>query len=94
MTAKEFAEFHHRNQLYGGNPYPYHLEWVYDTLVFFEQTDSAILDASWLHDVVEDTDVTIEDIEKEFGAEVAEYVWAVTGIGNNRLERNSNVYVG
>ena len=33
---------------------------------------------AWLHDVVEDTDVTLEEIEKEFGKETVEAVNAIT----------------
>lgn len=34
--------------------------------------DSIVLAAAYLHDTVEDTDATIEDIEKEFGREVCD----------------------
>ena len=39
---------------------------------------SAMISAGFLHDVVEDTDVTIEEIEKLFGAEVRQLVEGVT----------------
>lgn len=48
--------------------------------------------ASWLHDIVEDTKTSLEEIHQEFGSDVANYVNAVTGIGKNRKERNQNVY--
>jgi GTP pyrophosphokinase len=37
-----------------------------------------MLAAAWLHDTVEDTSATLEDIEREFGAEVAAVVDGVT----------------
>src|SRR5438874_5115167 len=37
---------------------------------------------SLLHDTVEDTDVTLEDIEREFGAEIARIVDGLTKISN------------
>lgn len=40
--------------------------------------DSAMIAAGFLHDVVEDTDVTLEEIEKLFGAEVRQLVEGVT----------------
>ncbi|MDR1805642.1 MAG: bifunctional (p)ppGpp synthetase/guanosine-3',5'-bis(diphosphate) 3'-pyrophosphohydrolase [Clostridium sp.] len=47
--------------------------------------DAPALAAALLHDVVEDTDVTIEDIEKLFGAEVAVLVSGVTKLGKVQL---------
>lgn len=43
--------------------------------------DSKAIAASLLHDVVEDTDATLEDIKREFGEEVALLVDGVTKIG-------------
>ncbi len=43
--------------------------------------DSQSISAALLHDVVEDTDATVEDIKQEFGAEVALLVDGVTRIG-------------
>ncbi len=42
--------------------------------------DEISIAAALLHDVVEDTDYTIEDINKLFGKEVGEIVWGVTKI--------------
>ncbi|WP_027953292.1 HD domain-containing protein [Halobacillus kuroshimensis] len=44
---------------------------------------AALICAGWLHDVVEDTEVTIEDIRKQFGNQVTELVAAHTE--NKRL---------
>ncbi len=43
--------------------------------------DSEAIAAALLHDVVEDTDVTLEEIEKEFGKDVALLVDGVTKMG-------------
>ncbi len=43
--------------------------------------DSESIAAALLHDVVEDTDATVDDIKEEFGAEVALLVDGVTKIG-------------
>jgi guanosine-3',5'-bis(diphosphate) 3'-pyrophosphohydrolase len=45
-----------------------------------QHLDSASIACGLLHDVVEDTDVTIADIEREFGAEVATIVDGLTKI--------------
>ena len=39
-----------------------------------------MLAAAWLHDVVEDTPVTLQDIEFTFGSEVAELVENLTDV--------------
>lgn len=64
---------HHGQIDKGGMPYifhPYHLA---------EQMDDEISTcAALLHDVVEDTDVTFEDLEKEFPTEVIEVLKLLT----------------
>lgn len=42
-------------------------------------SDQNMLAAAALHDTVEDTAITVEDIRREFGDEIAEYVKAETG---------------
>ena len=43
--------------------------------------DDATICAALMHDLAEDTDVTIEDISKEFSPEIAEMVNGVTKLG-------------
>lgn len=45
--------------------------------------DDDILCAACLHDVLEDTETTIEEIEEEFGPRVANLVFEVTKTGKN-----------
>ncbi|MFI5280705.1 MAG: HD domain-containing protein, partial [Gemmatimonadales bacterium] len=47
-----------------------------------QHLDSASIACGLLHDVAEDTDVTIADLEKEFGAEVATIVDGLTKISS------------
>jgi GTP diphosphokinase / guanosine-3',5'-bis(diphosphate) 3'-diphosphatase len=46
------------------------------------QLDTVTVASGLIHDVVEDTDVTVADIEREFGKEIAQIVDGLTKIGN------------
>lgn len=48
--------------------------------------------AGLLHDVPEDTDVTLEEIEKEFGAEISHMVDGVTKLGKLKLRGSHEEY--
>lgn len=91
QEARRFAEERHGDQLYGDRPYTVHLEAVRAVLRDFGH-DGAIAAAAWLHDVVEDTPTTREEVAERFGEEVASLVWAVTGVGRNRKERCASAY--
>jgi (p)ppGpp synthase/HD superfamily hydrolase len=73
--AKQFAEQAHHGQVRkaGNVPYITHPIRVAERL---EQTGASdeLVSAAYLHDVVEDTPVEIEEIEQEFGHRVAELV--------------------
>jgi GTP pyrophosphokinase len=78
MKAYEFAKNSHKKQLrLSGENYIIHPMEVAYTLADLEMDDSTIA-AALLHDVVEDTDVTNQDIIDEFGEEIAEMVSGVT----------------
>jgi GTP pyrophosphokinase len=72
------AEYAHRNQYRAsGAPYVLHPIAVAEILVDLNvDTDSIV--TALLHDTVEDTDVTLEDLETKFGAEIAKLVNGVT----------------
>ena len=79
--AKSYATLHHivkKGQMYGVLPYTHHLQAVEGVLREFGETRTELLVAAWLHDIVEDTDVKIRDIEENFGEEVAHLVEGVT----------------
>ncbi|MGI8383230.1 RelA/SpoT family protein [Robertmurraya sp. P23] len=79
--AYEFAKHAHREQYRkSGEPYIIHPIQVAGILADLEM-DPATVASGFLHDVVEDTDVTIEDLAKEFGEEVAMLVDGVTKLG-------------
>jgi (p)ppGpp synthase/HD superfamily hydrolase len=73
--AERFAVGAHRRvdhrRKYSGQPYDAHLRAVAE-LVGTVSSDPEMLAAAWLHDVLEDTPATYEDVEREFGVEVAD----------------------
>jgi (p)ppGpp synthase/HD superfamily hydrolase len=87
--AKILAIDAHKNQKYGVHPYVTHLADVVARVKTITQ-DPEIIAAAWLHDTVEDTDVTLEQIKQQFGDNVANIVWAVTGRGESRKEKMAN----
>lgn len=81
ISSYEFAAKAHANQLRSsGEPYITHpLAVAYILLEFGMDTDTIC--AALLHDVVEDTDVTLDEIKKLFGQDVAMLVDGVTKLG-------------
>lgn len=75
--AKELALAAHGDQRYGAAPYRVHLEQVEAVVRRFAH-DEVMRAAAWLHDAVEDTGLTIEEVAAAVGPEVAAIVAAVT----------------
>ena len=76
--AYEYAQAAHANQKRAsGEPYFIHPCAVADILMDLG-LDAATIAAALLHDVIEDTESTAEDIKREFGAEVLGLVSGVT----------------
>lgn len=79
--AYELAAKAHATQFRkSGEPYIIHPVGVAAILVGL-QMDDKTLAAAFLHDVVEDTDYTLEDIKSQFGTVVANLVDGVTKLG-------------
>jgi len=87
--AQAVAVEAHKDQKYGTQPYINHISDVVNRVKTITQ-DPEVIAAAWLHDVVEDTQVTIGDIERQFGKNVAAMVWAVTGVGQDRAAKMAN----
>lgn len=78
-AAAAAARWHGDQKRPTGVPYIEHLLEALEVLVRGAGVrDPAILDAVLLHDVVEDTDATLADVESAFGPDVAELVDWVT----------------
>ena len=81
MKAYNYAYEHHGDQKrHSGEPYIIHPLNVAYILADVGMDDSTIC-AALLHDVVEDTDATDEDLRKKFGDEIADMVAGVTKLG-------------
>ena len=90
FKAREFAIAAHGNQMYGTHPYSFHLDAVALIAKKYGETAEAV---AYLHDVVEDTEVTLEEIENKFGSLVSKCVAILTDEpGQNRKERKSKTY--
>jgi len=94
--AREFAtqahqRINHRRK-YTNAPYTDHLA-ATAKLVSTVTDDPVTISAAWLHDAVEDTPATIQDLQKEFGEEVAQLVLELTDVSTpsegNRATRKA-----
>ena len=92
--ARELARYVHRHQKYNGDhPYLDHLDHTVTVLERFEVTDPEVLAAGYLHDALEDTGLTAEDMAKATTPRVAAIADALTdGPGKNRRERKVRPY--
>ncbi len=83
--AYDFSLQHHQGQTRAsGEPFLIHPVEVAQVLAEMK-LDSTAIAAGLLHDAVEDTPVTIEDIKKQFGEQVARIVEGVTKIDKINL---------
>jgi len=96
QRAQEFATQAHQRinhqRKYTKAPYTDHLA-ATAKLVATVTDDPVTIAAAWLHDTVEDTPATIQDLQKEFGEEVAQLVLELTDVSTpsegNRATRKT-----
>ena len=78
---------------FSGEPYIGHPADVAAIVASVPDVTPAMIAAAWLHDVVEDTPITLEQIRHEFGAEVGRLVDEVTNVAKpengNRAARKA-----
>lgn len=96
--AITFATRAHRNQVrkYSGEPYIIHPLAVMEIVATVSHTEEMLI-AAVLHDVVEDCDVTVQDVCDQFGTVVGMYVEYLTdvsrpGDGNRRQRKERDAY--
>lgn len=82
QKAFDFAEQAHRGQKRNsGEPYFYHVFAAAKNVASFGM-DTTSIAAAMLHDTIEDTPVTENDLHQEFGTEIVFLVNGVTKLGN------------
>jgi len=92
LEAYHFAENAHRGQKRkSGADYIVHCLHVAKTLAEIGM-DAKTLVASILHDVPEDTEITLAEIEKKFGDEVAYLIDGITKLGKIKLRGTKEEY--
>lgn len=79
QEALVFSEKAHRGQKrLSGHPYIIHPLETALMVLDYEKNNKALVIAALLHDVVEDSEITLEKIEEKYGAEVALIVYGMT----------------
>ncbi|MGK9084975.1 HD domain-containing protein [Brucella intermedia] len=80
---------------YTGNPYIVHPRAVVQILRDHGINDLCVIGAAWVHDVVEDTQVTIEQIETTLGPRIGHMVRDLTNVplefGNRKARYEENL---
>ncbi|WP_396215327.1 RelA/SpoT family protein [Gemmatimonas sp.] len=96
VRAYKYSDVAHAGQVrHSGEPYVSHCVEVARILADL-QLDTITVACGLLHDIVEDTDITVEDVARDFGPEVAQIVDGLTKIANlpmsSREERQVENY--
>ncbi len=80
------VERHGDQKRASGEPYTTHLVYV-GYLLAEQRFDAATVEAGLLHDIIEDTDTTFDELVEAFGKSTADLVEAVTKIGRHEYIR-------
>ena len=85
LRAKKFAIERHKNQKRkdGVTPFSDHLEGVVNRLKNLGITNEDVLSAAWLHDVIEHTNTTFDEINEIFGNSISVLVLSLSMDRNN-----------
>lgn len=95
LEAVAFAARAHRGQLRKDNETPYHSHVFRACLIVrhvFGIDDPQVLTAALLHDTVEDTKIDFDDLLKQFGTDVADWVAMLSKDKRQREDRREAVY--
>lgn len=84
QALRRAEKAHHGQKRGTGEPYVYHSIAV-ATILMDWRLDAEVIVAALLHDVPEDTAVSLAEVEAEFGADIAHLVESVTKLSRIRL---------
>lgn len=94
QEALTYAVPKHGDQMWGDERYEVHLRRVC-ALLDHANWNGSIDDDQFIagacHDLYEDTDVTRDEIVARYGKRVDQIVWACTGVGKNRKEKQMSI---
>ena len=92
--AYQFGSYHHNGQKRkSGKPYFSHCLAVAETLAIWKMDLTTIL-AGLLHDTIEDTDATLDDLKKIFGEDLCNLVNGVTKLGGFKFSSRQEKQAG
>ena len=94
-NAELFAKKKHSGMMRkdGTTPYSKHLEDVVNRLKSLGVIDEELLCAGWLHDTIEDTDTTFDDLFEQFGSRIAVLVSTLSKDMSLTRKKREQVYV-
>jgi len=94
-NAELFAKKKHSGMMRkdGTTPYSKHLTDVVNRLKSLGVIDEELLCAGWLHDTIEDTDTTFDDLHEQFGSRVVVLVTSLTKDVSLTRKKREQIYV-
>ena len=94
-SAELFAKNKHAGQFRKDDTTPYskHLEDVVNRLKSLGVIDEQVLCAGWLHDTIEDTETSFDDLYEQFGSEIAVMVSSLTKDKKLSRKKRNQAYV-
>ena len=94
QRARDLAAEKHKGQKYGEKDFTEHLvdvSYVLTRFGFGIKEWPYLHAVAYLHDILEDTHITHDEITMQFGMDLLRDVFCVTGQGKNRKERNKDI---
>jgi (p)ppGpp synthase/HD superfamily hydrolase len=83
--AEKFCKKKHKGQKYNNGPFWKHPFLTAAIIAVVAPLDDNLWVAAILHDTLEDTETTYEELKEEFGSDVADLVKEVTKSGYNKF---------